>query len=111
MRISDWSSDVCSSDLAGGSDLPHPASRIAAVTDTIRKQFFIAHPRKRSRPNRPRVGINTALMTGTLRRRAIAGGGHRLLAGEPSDLPCSRKSMDLFEPSLDRKSTRLKSSH
>src|SRR3546814_5582726 len=32
MRISDWSSDVCSSDLSFALDLPRPGGRIAEAT-------------------------------------------------------------------------------
>src|SRR3546814_4729187 len=40
MRISDWSSDVCSSDLAAAFDLAH----VAGAQETVgREEFFTAH--------------------------------------------------------------------
>src|SRR3546814_10585305 len=51
MRISDWSSDVCSSDLPGGADQPAEDAAVA-VDQEARRQTLDAH-----RPRQRHVGI------------------------------------------------------
>src|SRR3546814_14252386 len=51
MRISDWSSDVCSSDLPGGADQPAEDAAVA-VDQEARRQTLEAH-----RPRQRHVGI------------------------------------------------------
>src|SRR3546814_6132112 len=53
MRISDWSSDVCSSDLAGGA-APRPAGARRLAGGPLRRQPHHAQPR-RARRARPRA--------------------------------------------------------
>src|SRR3546814_3007145 len=84
MRISDWSSDVCSSDLAGPAQSDHPGR-------TRRSGFHCAQPR-RCQPPTAGIGIerawlepaprsgNTVCLFGV--RAGAAGHGYRL---GPSD--------------------------
>src|SRR3546814_5508060 len=87
MRISDWSSDVCSSDLVRGSD-PHGAL-----------QGRREHPRVHADDVLPddRVGALPAL-SGDLDARTVRGGeraqrGTRTVAGEEVDVLVERDSL------------------
>src|SRR3546814_7326256 len=99
MRISDWSSDVCSSDLRDVVDLDKAVLR--ALADQVEgKQRAIARidPGQRHRYGRlPRVRIADE---GDARRKID--GAVRLKVEE---------RIGQVEPAQDRKSTRLNSSH
>src|SRR3546814_1319486 len=126
MRISDWSSDVCSSDLLVAWPLPHIADvdlhrHLAARADARRRQA-----------GRPKLetGVAEAEAAGEKRRNIfehIAAPGRRLAVVEDRYLPRIarhgdgqlRAGIDVPEKDvghgsaalLDRKSTRLNSSH
>src|SRR3546814_8326241 len=87
MRISDWSSDVCSSDLASVGYWPKSG---------IRGQFYV----RLSKPRRD--GAELRLTIGS-RRFILTGNG---VHGWASD-----RRMDAGIVAADRKSTRLNSSH
>src|SRR3546814_4854414 len=98
MRISDWSSDVCSSDLVGlrmggGSAPPEPYDRNGV--DRISARYGVRSSR-----------------AGALSRTqaACAGKGDRLCFAGPSSSRLSRW-LQHFWDLADRKSTRLNSSH
>src|SRR3546814_4587516 len=82
MRISDWSSDVCSSDLCSAWALVHRSRASAGVPTTT------AHAAAAARRRRNFMGF-PRLLGGLTGRQAI---GHHVVIG-------------------DRKSTRLNSSH
>src|SRR3546814_5044799 len=101
MRISDWSSDVCSSDLCGN------GSRALAR--------FV---RERGLSSKPAIRVRTR--TGVLELQHVEGNRYRVDMGvprlEPADVPftaaarADRYTLTL-EQGADRKSTRLNSSH
>src|SRR3546814_13721165 len=83
MRISDWSSDVCSSDLVG--DGGGPADRRAAA--------HAREPRRRAAPGYCKLQGTAALRTG--RRTAARGFGHDLQAQASRALLGSGRAPDL----------------
>src|SRR3546814_8581244 len=104
MRISDWSSDVCSSDLHGGADRDHAAElRITALKSNVEPP------------------VRTLLRTGGIHvRQSLTDTG-----GSQLELRMTRKSRPQrfarhremrqraggLRVGIDRKSTRLNSSH
>src|SRR3546814_4123396 len=106
MRISDWSSDVCSSDLAGDSVAPFGFGLGALGVD-------LAGERQRVRLQRgDRIDEIEPAMLAVARGDAEAGDDHRVVGVEIGE----HRGIDLdiarleTEPQ-DRKSTRLNSSH
>src|SRR3546814_9785107 len=106
MRISDWSADVCSSDLVSGS--------IRAATDrTFLRRYDISRDdRLRSTISAERIGYNSYF--------SLAGWAVQTLRPDadqgmvPLALPVIDYRRRLTDPLLggkDRKSTRLNSSH
>src|SRR3546814_10489987 len=99
MRISDWSSDVCSSDLATataqrGEQLSQRSERMRAVEGFLRRRIASALP----------IGFATLPDTGEQLR----------FVGEPTRMRFVADLPDYLGrggPHLDRKSTRLNSSH
>src|SRR3546814_7969510 len=108
MRISDWSSDVCSSDLIGGVARPGIVHRIdkdtsglivAAKTDSAHEGLarqFAAHT----------IGRRYAAV---VNGRPVPPAGR--IEGPVERSPRNRKQMHVAVPGRDRKSTRLNSSH
>src|SRR3546814_9657991 len=100
MRISDWSSDVCSSDLilsgAKAPQLQQPTS------------FYY--------PRLPQIAFYEAedfpwLAEMLTALPAIRAEAEAVLAGESGVTPYVQRAKDRPEPTQDRKSTRLHSSH
>src|SRR3546814_1852610 len=105
MRISDWSSDVCSSDLLGHvGDVVQAVARVGygmrgIFNGLVQPQFahaFTQHARKRRNTMNQ---IDGGFAAYRLSRGVVCCGVHA------SPLP------ELFENFIDRKSTRLNSSH
>src|SRR3546814_7574111 len=97
MRISDWSSDVCSSDLfgLGTSDL----AAIATLAPSRAARSAIARPMPREAPVMKRVWL---LRVGMEREWGMGDEGNE---GNEASLALSGRR------GVDRKSTRLNSSH
>src|SRR3546814_5663244 len=145
MRISDWSSDVCSSDLKGryaSSILQHPRILRPAALARIDHQRTLAHRDARQPARRdldplrrhqhegaqvdvarrePSLGKDRHGRERQRRLRDILARVRFQLGTESRDLllarpgaathPISTRSVDLLHHQLDRKSTRLNSSH
>src|SRR3546814_9347734 len=125
MRISDWSSDVCSSDLADGEadlflrtgrgdGMSHPSSWQAGDTDLqnrYRRFSKLAATKSRSRGDR-RIVRATSVTTvsniwnGALRRKAPCSKG-ALRTPLPESTANNAKAITLAHSARDRKSTRL----
>src|SRR3546814_5002009 len=106
MRISDWSSDVCSSDLAHGQGWPHPG-RSAAMTTVARRTFSSTPQRDAHQTWTAIVDLLTQGNTGAARSDllAVSGVAASVIADQaPKDAP-------IVVTCEDRKSTRLNSSH
>src|SRR3546814_5838893 len=98
MRISDWSSDVCSSDLASPDGIRR-AERLAR--ELVDRGFTVVSGLAR--------GVYSAA-----HRAAIARGGHTIsVVGTPLGSCYPKENAELQEEIAreDRKSTRLNSSH
>src|SRR3546814_1665206 len=104
MRISDWSSDVCSSDLAAGGSAPTPAaaaggtelpSRSAGATD--KGERVKASPLAKRLADEK--GIDLKTLTGS-------GPGGRIVKADLEGASAAAAAAP-----ADRKSTRLNSSH
>src|SRR3546814_2487357 len=91
MRISDWSSDVCSSDLSPGEDREHAGREQASGGNA------------RLRPARPEAAPCGIAMLGGEQHRAAPFAADRESLDQPQD--------DERDRGPDRKSTRLNSSH
>src|SRR3546814_7544518 len=126
MRISDWSSDVCSSDL-NWQELKKPNSLELKGGDGKRKATFIAEPLERgfglTLGNALRRVLLSSLQGASITSIKIEGVLHEFssLAGvreDVTDIVLNVKQVALRMESdfakrlqLDRKSTRLNSSH
>src|SRR3546814_1705812 len=95
MRISDWSSDVCSSDLDGDVSLARHHRRVDHVHRVEHRRQQAAERYLGERPG-VEVGDVALVLDGHLRQAGVG------------ELPCEAAEL-LGE--LDRKSTRLNSSH
>src|SRR3546814_1324610 len=75
MRISDWSSDACSSDLRGSSvRRPREPARRAGRSCEFRPSLWSAAPRTGGpAPSAPYIGGNAARFKGAKSRRSIWG--------------------------------------
>src|SRR3546814_9106545 len=118
MRISDWSSDVCSSDLRGP-PYPHRGLLVAILADGAHREGAFhpgppqdfARSRRRARKDGPRVAGGWTPV-GTILERGGEGEGRvlgplLLLEGRAAAGPgCATAARN-----RDRKSTRLNSSH
>src|SRR3546814_6859975 len=101
MRISDWSSDVCSSDLAAGMN-PQETGFLIDIFSKINQNgvtiFVIEH--------------NMNLIMRIADRITVVNFGKRIAVGNPEEI---RNNSDVTAAYLggegDRKSTRLNSSH
>src|SRR3546814_8767572 len=103
MRISDWSSDVCSSDL------PEVGGGIAEITPALVTMFDHAPDREGPR-QQPRRTTRVA----ALEQRADAAGGDDLTLHRHRRHGIDREAVaapEFGELRQDRKSTRLNSSH
>src|SRR3546814_6534968 len=98
MRIRDWSSDVCSSDLRDDHAQLQPRDRLDRLRHLRPSLLRAPHPRGRPQRHRGRAGIRRARGCDRVARRADAAEALRTAAGR------SRPRH------LDRKSTRLNSS-
>src|SRR3546814_2031848 len=103
MRISDWSSDVCSSDLA----------EVASIGGMVRQYQIIVDPQKLAA-----FGVTAPEVADALKRaNQESGGGSLELAEAEYNVRASGylKSLDDFRAvplrTADRKRTRLNSSH
>src|SRR3546814_2757343 len=112
VRISDWSSDVCSSDLiAGGIDVVYPPEhkelqgRIAAEGLLIAEQPPGVEPQARHFPRRNRIIAGLSL--GVVVVEAAPKSGSLITAR----LALEQGRDVMAVPGRDRKSTRLNSSH
>src|SRR3546814_8140383 len=105
MRISDWSSDVCSSDLATERQLAERRSALAAAADAARLAGL-----------RYRAGLDNQLAQLTAEDSMVA------LSRSVADLAARQRALDIAliralgggyqeAGDRDRKSTRLNSSH
>src|SRR3546814_9617128 len=118
MRISDWSSDVCSSDLRGIA-----AGLVQDPADHAGNGRFAAGARDSDRQHRGVEQRREQLGAAQARRAHLRGGdhvGHRLLDGGRRDDDLLRRGdaaavlREQRDPAFgerDRKSTRLNSSH
>src|SRR3546814_9196033 len=97
MRISDWSSDVCSSDLPGIGWRGNLGPAIAAVIAPVQLHAEMAQVQRGIKRSVPRIVQHHA------DRRSHEGGA--------GDVPVALSLAAQFEQALDRKSTRLNSSH
>src|SRR3546814_6852369 len=124
MRISDWSSDVCSSDLDGSLESPVDGGRRGSLSiddegtptqENILIEDGILKAYMQDRLNARLMGVAP---TGNGRRESFAHApmprmtNTFMRAGndDPAEL-LSRVKSGIFAKSLDRKSTRLNSSH
>src|SRR3546814_4005475 len=101
MRISDWSSDVCSSDLVGQADRAPAADRDAGLTQVIGARGVAEHAHRLFGPGDlgpPARGVEVHLSQFLV----------HLARGQAIALHPRRIEDDA---NLDRKSTRLNSSH
>src|SRR3546814_3740892 len=107
MRISDWSSDVCSSDLVTGDDIDMPAAVIAlqVLRPVAPEPFVIARQAlaiRRVADQPPGIGRSCNFS-------GIADFETDGVGGQPGALQVGCGSFD--GAGIDRKSTRLNSSH
>src|SRR3546814_9477604 len=113
MRISDWSSDVCSSDLAA---LDHAAEgrlrHVEAATEVDAHDIVpivVAHARQRA------VAGDAGVVDDDVDRPEFLGDGGAIVEARLmiADVPLARGDPGPVgeRPRLDRKSTRLNSSH
>src|SRR3546814_7982089 len=120
MRISDWSSDVCSSDLQFMQQdkiaLPFPR------TDMVKRERikFFGEPRQlmivRSKEATASVDLMHSLHHGPGKRKPVIGrrAAPDFIQNDEAPLGClteNRGGFDHFDHEGDRKSTRLNSSH
>src|SRR3546814_10580263 len=94
MRISDWSSDVCSSDLAG-----RPRQGRAAAAVRLRRLREPAGRRGRVQQPAPRRAVRDAdddrLGDPALLRGAVGGAGHAARAGAVADARSEEHTSEL----------------
>src|SRR3546814_3132545 len=112
MRISDWSSDVCSSDLAGRPDHPGEAEAVGRKRGRMNidmpacDRAVVQHPHSRN------VAVDKAQLDLLARHDIVAeagfAGGIILIEG---DRIAATAHVAVPEGAHDRKSTRLNSSH
>src|SRR3546814_6248740 len=133
MRISDWSSDVCSSDLVGGEVVEvgatgevarHPAvGRLDRDTDAV----VLAHEQHRRRQplvGGPGGGVERGLRGGVVARRVAEGADRDAVVGDRQRMADALALLDRHRGAeglgqvggdgrslRDRKRTRLNSSH
>src|SRR3546814_6677581 len=103
MRISDWSSDVCSSDLAekiGGTDMNRKLLKKLALSG-----FVLGVATGCSGMGKMADAPSRAAGTPALAAKSADKARAALEAGKAD------KAVGLAEPAVDRKSTRLNSSH
>src|SRR3546814_1533816 len=108
MRISDWSSDVCSSDLAAAKRRRRRWTSPAAYAESLGKRF----PYSRFRPDMLEAHCRATL-------RPTAAGDYELCCApevematyEAVDNFTTFAALPAFPCPVDRKSTRLNSSH
>src|SRR3546814_8632636 len=98
MRISDWSSDVCSSDLEGRGARPTPADV------PVFRPFMLAHPLGQARVDLADYAAEWK-WDGIRVQLVHVAGETRLYSRAGDDITAS------FPEVADRKSTRLNSSH
>src|SRR3546814_2468753 len=106
MRISDWSSDVCSSDLTKASEIGLGAEAFNQIGNI---HFTDSQITRSAGVENPFVsqGLQEQLRVHACLPQPYQAGSHSDIAGGPSKL-CPYLWND---PPLDRKSTRLESSH
>src|SRR3546814_2734657 len=105
MRISDWSSDVCSSDLVGRFHA-HPVQQRGEVVAGLLRRIFlrgdVAEHLKEEVPGLVQEGRAVRVLEQADRHAAV---------GQDADLAARYFGSRLLAQPADRKSTRLKSSH
>src|SRR3546814_12562211 len=88
MRISDWSSDVCSSDLRGRPDRAGALGRVRRGRPAGRGALRLARRRVlHDRPDQPRLRDHGAVRRGLLARRQEGGDRHPWLTWSTSSTP------------------------
>src|SRR3546814_6661734 len=103
MRISDWSSDVCSSDLSRSNVANGRRYRLGHVNETVNVSFSLPINDRHALFD-ARLGIAPPMITQRVQpRRQDQGRWHSRLVAK------KRRSAPAFQ--VDRKSTRLNSSH
>src|SRR3546814_10004498 len=116
MRISDWSSDVCSSDLSGSSAGGH----LAAATALIPGFDYPSNPSDKAIDARPNAlilynpGLDTGSKAATDKIAALVGKEAAERGRELSPLDHLDQGLPptlIFQGTADRTSTRLNSSH
>src|SRR3546814_4738958 len=118
MRISDWSSDVCSSDLMFCDRVAQQAAQLATMLGGLDAIVFTAGIGERSAPVRAAVAQRLAWLGAELDEGANAAGGPRISsAGSRLALlvvPTDEEAIIVRHTRTllaERKSTRLNSSH
>src|SRR3546814_5375934 len=113
MRISDWSSDVCSSDLALGRSAQRQG-QIAVYGQTVARYVLYGLDRRHIALGQQGIYICQlvqrvagVVVNVAAARRAIIMGGN----DEFAFVACTALERDIVSGQLDRKSTRLNSSH
>src|SRR3546814_1240892 len=112
MRIRDWSSDVCSSDLSGASgQIRNQATTGGNLLQRTRCVYFqdVTTPCNKRDP-----GSGCSALDGYGRYNAILGASPECVATHPSDLAVALSALDatvVVHGTEDRKSTRLNSRH
>src|SRR3546814_10452997 len=106
MRISDWSSDVCSSDLAGSL-----AERGRAAPDRAGEPGAGPAFRRGRRKHRLHSRLGTTAMQRNLRFKLTAALSLALATAACAADPERSQEAQAIADTIDRKSTRLNSSH
>src|SRR3546814_3233813 len=110
MRISDWSSDVCSSDLLRKGAVLHLLGQQAGVVvgDVGKAPALLQHVERLAAHGQPLEAAVGATVAGRQGDRRLI---QALDAAAHATLPCSLGSCAVSLAGADRKSTRLNSSH
>src|SRR3546814_10356749 len=104
MRISDWSSDVCSSDLPGNEQGDDEGGNV----DDAARVRAVGEIRRYDYPKRAVEQADEIARPADRDRR----GRHRIFEDQrPADHPGEQLAHDRISVGVDRKSTRLNSSH
>src|SRR3546814_1379927 len=104
MRISDWSSDVCSSDLYSG----EPDFGLHGITDGIEIQPYAVIMPSASRDDKLWPEADWQKVFARLHEHDL---DLKLLSGSPAETEGARQLVAGNPRAQDRKSTRLNSSH
>src|SRR3546814_6392833 len=109
MRISDWSSDVCSSDLQRGRDIAEEVEKVGSV---VGDDLVAAVKGAENRLERPPVIIETDILVEGVKFRALDDRAEQPRRCVAIGLRLAVKPLVIAgHQDHDRKSTRLTSSH